>query len=271
MRASDLARRTLGAAALALSVGGCGDPLLPREAPELRSMTLFLILDPDKPNQPLLVKPAETVGTLPGLTGEIRVDGRVAASVPPLAGEPDLGAYVPCQARYGPISVAQPRCLDFALRPEFGRTYQVAISANGHPAASASATVPGDFRITSARASGAPPGTGGLQVRWSASPGAFRYVVAVRPATAPRCVQIRDCDQGWSMATRDTSLDATVPAEALAGGEGPWYVDVYAMDQALYEYLTTGTTGNLFPVGAVQNVAGGYGAVGAWVVRSQKL
>jgi hypothetical protein len=48
-------------------------------------------------------------------------------------------------------------------------------------------------------------------------------------------------------------------------------VDVYALDRALFEYLTTGASGDLFPVPPVQNIVGGHGAMGAWVRRTRRL
>jgi hypothetical protein len=261
-------RRLIPAGFIALAA--CDDPTMTRPPPGLSAMTLFLILDPDAEVQPLLVKPAETVGGLGGLAGEIRRGGTVVASVPRTTGAPENEFY-PCAARYGALQVAPPRCLSFAHRPEYGATYTVSASADAYPLASGSTTVPGNFTITSATASGTPPGTGGLRATWTRSMGVYRYIVTVRPASAPECVTALSCEQGWFVATQDTVIDAAVPAEALSGGGAPFHLDVYAVDEALYQYLTTGTSGNLFPVGAVQNVRGGYGAVGSWVRRSQQL
>ncbi len=80
--------------------------------------------------------------------------------------------------------------------------------------------------------------------------------------------------QGWFAVTRDTVLETAVAgkgAEGSANGGGPWYVDVYAVSRSLHDYLTTGSTSELLPVPPVQNVKGGYGAVGAWVMRSYTL
>lgn len=253
-----------------IASGACDDPTATRTPPGLGSMTLFLILDPDAGVQPLLIKPAETRGDLHGLAGEVSVGGATVAAIPRIDGVPH-GEWYPCAARYGAIVGGPPRCLTFSLRPQHGVTYRVSASADGYPTASGTTTVPGDFRITHAEARGELPGTGGLQASWTASAGTYRYVVAVRPASLPRCVEIASCEQGWFVATQDTTIQATVPGEALAGGGGPWHLDVYAVDRPLFLYLTTGTSGNLFPVGAVQNVQRGFGAVGSWVHRSRDL
>lgn len=257
------------AALVALVVAGCDDPTLPRTPPDLAAMTLFLILDPDASTQPLLIKPAGLAAALEGLSGEVRRGDSLVAAVPRWLGT-EANAHLPCIQRYGPIRIA-PYCLDFEFRPEHGATYRVRASASTAPSAQASTTVPGPFQITEAAAQGDVPGTEGLRVRWTPSTGAYRYVVALRPSTPPSCVEIASCEQGWFIATQDTAIDERVPPGALAGSTGPWFVDVIAMDEALYQYLTTGTSGNLFPVGAVQNVNGGYGAVGSWVRRSRAL
>ncbi|HEY0035512.1 MAG TPA: DUF4249 family protein, partial [Longimicrobium sp.] len=165
----------------------------------------------------------------------------------------------------------EPRCLDFRFTPRPGASYRVSVSADGFAAASGTVLVPGDFVVKAVEVRGALPGTEGLEAAWSASAGAYRYVVTVRPTTAPECVRIRSCDKRWFAVTSDTTLSTTVPADELSGGEGPWSVDVYALDRALYEYLTTGASGDLFPVAPVQNVQGGHGAVGAWLRRSRPL
>lgn len=256
--------------ALASLLAGCDDPTLARQPPALDELRVFLILDPDAASQPLLVQPTTPGQLLEDLRGEVsRNDAAVAAAV----GQNDDGnEFLPCAARYGSLdSEAFPRCLAFQFAPEPEAVYRVRVEAAGRPPASATVSVPGDFELREVSADGDPPGTTGLEVRWTPSAGAYRYLVALRAETEPRCVRIQDCDQGWFAVTQDTALRASVPAEELAGGGGPWFVDVYAMDRAVYEYLTTGTSGDVFPVPPVQNVNGGYGAMGAWVVRSARI
>jgi hypothetical protein len=275
MFASDVSRRATrcGAAglfaALVLLAAACGQPTaIPPTATD--ALRLFLVLDPDTTSQPLLVQRMTAGETLQGLRGSIRQGAAVVAAA---AGQEDWrNEFSPCRARYGTLPAnAFPRCLDFALRPLPGATYHVEVAAEGHRPATATITVPGDFTLREVRASGNPPGATALDVRWSPSEHAYRYLVALRPQTLPRCVEINDCDQGWYAVTADTVLMATVPAEAVQGAGGPWWVDVYAVERALYEYLTTGATGDLFPVPPLQNVEGGYGAIGAWVRRSAPL
>jgi hypothetical protein len=65
-----------------------------------------------------------------------------------------------------------------------------------------------------------------------------------------------------------------VAAEDSAFGSsysGPYYVDVYAMDRHAYEDVMTGSGSEFLPVPPSENVVGGFGAVGAWVIRSTPL
>jgi hypothetical protein len=256
-----------GLTAISLLLGGCDDPTLPRRPPDSTALRVFLIIDPDRATHPLLVQPSGAGGVLDQLEGKVFVGNQLVASA---TGQADWNnEFIPCADRYGSLDgTAFPRCLDFQFAPQPGTTYRVVVGAENHLTASASVRIPNDFEVTSVIAQGDPPGTQTLKVQWTRSEGAHRYVVAVRQETAPRCVRISDCDQGWFVVTEDTIIDTIVPEEEVGGGEGSWFVDVYAMDKAVYEYLMTGTTGDLFPVPPVQNVEDGYGAVGAWVRRS---
>lgn len=229
-------------------------------------MVVLLLLDPDFSTQPLLAYAVNGVGPIPGARGEVYRGGELVAA------EAASTFFWSCADRYGSLGGAGvPACIDFDLTPEFGATYEVRASGEGFPSISATVSVPGDFRVREVTARGTPPGTEELQVRWTPSSGAYRYVVALRPQMEPRCIAMNNCRQGWYAVTSDTVLREKVPAAELEGAEGPWSVDVYAMNQAAYEYLTTGTAGNLFPVPPVQNVNGGYGAAGAWVRRSKDI
>jgi len=250
-------------AALLLATG-CDDPTHARTPPRVNALSIFLVLDPDSLVQPLLAYPTNSADVIQGLSGTVHSGGALVASGS-MAALPSA-----CTERYWTSgSAGLPRCVPFQFSPRPGATYRVSVSGEGYPAAAATATVPGEFQVREVVARGTPPGTEELRVSWTPSKGAYRYVVALRPQTAPRCVRIRACTQGWYAATTDTVLQTRVPASELQGGEGAWFVDVYAMDRAVYEYLTTGSSGNLFPVPPVQNVEGGYGAVGAWVRRSR--
>lgn len=259
-----------------LLLAACDAPTALRKAPEADELTLFMILSPDSSSQPVLVAPVTTEGVIDRLAGDIyRGDDRVASAVG--LAEWDSNELHPCIRRYGTMVGigGQPRCLAFDFIPQFGATYQLVFSAKNRPTVTATARVPGDFELLETSAQGDPPGTEGLEVRWTSSEGAHRYLVGLRAETppwdcGPACTAAPD-RQGWFMVTTDTVLNTVVSgtgAEEIENGKGPWYVDVYAVDQALYEYLATGTSGDLFPVPPVQNVDGGYGAVGAWVRRS---
>jgi hypothetical protein len=259
---------------LLLLAGACGDPGAVLEVPPIRSMTMFVVLDPDRATQPTLIKPASPDGILRQLGGTVHAGGSPAAALAP-TDDPEGNSFHPCAARYGGLTgVSYPRCLDFALRPQFGATYRVTAQADGYPAAWGEATVPGDFRLVSVHAPGGSPGTDGLEVTWTRSAGAYRYVVALRSEGFVKCLhRSRDCAEEYRagdfmLVTTDTSVSTVVPEEAVARGKGGWVLDVYAMERNVFEYLTTGTGAEPFPVPPVQNVSGGYGSVGAWVRRS---
>ncbi|CAA9342926.1 MAG: hypothetical protein AVDCRST_MAG68-3091 [uncultured Gemmatimonadetes bacterium] len=258
-------------------LAACDNPSAVREPPPIRSMTFFMILDPDAATQPLLVRPASAYGRLEQLAGRVERGSQVVAALAPA--EDESHDFYACSGRYGGLNgYAYPRCLDFDFRPEFGATYTVRGTARGYPSASATTTVPGDFRIVSVRATGTPPGTQGLQATWTRSAGAFRYVVALRSQGLVKCLyRSTECavdyePHDWLLVTTDTTFSTIVPAEGVGRGQpGEWLLDVYAMERSVFEYLTTGSVAQPYPIPPVQNVRGGYGAVGAWVRRSENL
>jgi hypothetical protein len=254
----------LGACVLAT----CSDPTDPREIPVTQSMRLLLILDPDRATQPILVQHVSH-GRLPELRGTLS-DGTQQWDTLSADDSPNSEEWYPCSERYGGI-VDFPRCLVFGVAARFGGTYEVSVSALGVPTATATATVPGNFRIVSFSSEGRPPSTTRLRLTWTSSAGSHRYVVAIRGEKTFNCFPDSVCDDRWSLATRDTTLDETVGGEFFANTTGPYFVDVYAMDRSIFEYLTTGSRGEFFPVPPAQNVRDGYGAVGAWVRRSAVL
>lgn len=152
------------------------------------------------------------------------------------------------------------------------------VRAEGYASASATVRIPNGFNIIRAEAHGEPPGREGLEAAWSASEGSYRYLVGLRAEVPPWCALtegdlcgVAPDRQGWFTMLPDTVLDTTVSTEELEGGEGPWYFEVYATDEPLHGFLTTGHAGDLFPVPPKQNVEGGYGAVGSWVRRSVEI
>lgn len=263
-------RRAALAALLCLAGGACDDPLAARQAPGLPGMTLFLVVDPDSATQPLLVKSVDEGTALRGLRVEVRSGGELVP-VTVVPEEFEGFELLPCIARYGTVVGGTPRCLNLSFPVRHGATYELRVFADEQPTAAAAFTVPQAFSITRAEARGAPPGTEGLEVAWTPSPGAYRYLVAVRPTTAAECVHTGGCQREWFAATTETSVSTAVPAGELQGSEGPWFIDVYAVDEAIYRYLTSGVADDLFPVPPVQNVEGGLGAAGVWVRRSRQI
>jgi hypothetical protein len=268
----DAARSSRAAAVavllLAGAFAGCSDPVTPRDIPVIWSMRLLFVLDPDEIQQPILVQHVSH-----GSLGEVRgtlSDGVQEWAATSTNESENSEEWIPCNERYGTL-VNFPRCLQFAVTPRFGATYQISISAAGVPTATATATVPEDFRIVSFSSEGRPPATTRLRLTWTSSAGSHRYVVAIRGEKTYNCWPDSVCDDRWSLATQDTTLDETVDAKFFANTGGPFFVDVYAMNRSIFEYLTTGARGEFFPVPPAQNVNDGYGAVGAWVRRSAAL
>jgi hypothetical protein len=264
-------RRVAAAALLCLAFAACGDPLATRQAPALPGMTLFLVVDPDSATHPLLLKAADEGSGLRNLRVELRSGGSLVP-VTVIPAENEGFELQPCIQRYGTIVGGNaPQCLNLSFAVQHGATYELRVFADEQPTASATFTVPGAFSITRAEARGTPPGSAGLDVAWTPSPGAYRYVVAVRPQTAAECVYTGGCQRDWFATTTEPSLGTVVPAGELDGAKGPFFVDVYAVDEAIYHYLTSGVADDLFPVPPVQNVRGGLGAAGAWVRRTRQV
>lgn len=269
----------LAFSALAFLYAGCGDVGIVRPEGSER-MILFMAMDPDEPYQALLVWAATPGDTLPGLEAEVRGGGgellATARSPEPWTND----SLRPCQRRYGGLAgPTRHHCLPLTFDADPGAVYHIAVRAEGYAPASATVPIPGGFDIIGAQADGEPPGREGLQAAWSASEGAFRYMVGLRADVPPWCALNETGDlcgvapdrQGWLTILADTVLDTTVDTEELEGGEGPWYFEVYATDEPLHGFLTTGHAGDLFPVPPKQNVEGGYGAVGSWVRRSVEI
>lgn len=259
----------LGLAALACE--GAPRPLEP--FPADGSMSLLVILDPDSASQPVLIESIEPHRGWQDLRVDLFLDGVVAASST-LATQVTPEELYPCILFYANEFGFDPRCPTLDVAPPHGARYRLVVSAAGRPTASAEGTVPGDFEIRSASARGEPPGTEGLEASWTRSEGAWRYAVGLRPDSIRGCenrYRTRACMRLWFAATADTAIRTTVPREVVEGGYGAWHVEVFAMERSLYQHLTTGTAGAYFSVPPVQNVEGGYGAVGAWVWRSVKI
>lgn len=231
------------------------------------------LLDPAEEVQPILIESVSPGLEWEQLSVELHLDGDVAASL--IVDDTwESDELYPCVFRYASKMTNSPRCPVLEATPKYGMSYRLIISAAGRPTASAEGVVPGDFEIVSALARGDPPGTEWLEVHWTRSEGAWRYIVGIRPDTIRGCSRtdlIRECARTWYAATQDTVLRTRVPSSALEGAIGPFFLEIFAIERGLYEHLTTGAAGDYFSVPPVQNVQGGYGAVGAWVMRSVGL
>ncbi len=244
-------------AALA-AVLGCGAPAAPN-IPDLGdgSLQLFGVLIADSSLQVVYVSQTDghPIEHLEGSLDEITATGDV-----PLATARAVGRGT----EFGLL-------FDALIRP--GRSYRVTVRSPGRPAAIASTTVPGDFSIDSLTASGNPPGTEGLAASWSASANAFRYIVNVRAepdcvTNAPLC---EDIGVPWAGVTSVARIDTVMPGSvAPPDRTRAIEVAVYAVNRELYDYFTTGV-GGTFTVQPKQNVAGGYGVIGAWVRRERSV
>jgi hypothetical protein len=267
-------RRLLPLAA-ALLLAACDDPGQVLSPPTVRGLSLYMILDPDQPAQPLVIKALQAGEAVTGARIDVRQNDAPLASAL-LEGTGEQDNLYPCLDRYSSTahSGGLVRCVDFAFSARHGATYEVSVAAQGRPTAKASVSVPGAFEIRSVNAQGSPPGTAGLQATWTRSEGVYRYVVAMRSDSLIQCRIDPSCPEGnwdpqaWWVATTDTTIQVTVPVDRIRGGTAGWRMDVYAMERNIFDFLSTGTIAEPFPVPPRQNVQGGYGAVGAWVRRS---
>lgn len=254
--------------ALVAVFAGCMDPAGWRSAPRDRdqSLVLFAVLDPEE--EAAMRPGGQDIGVTTSFvpdTGEAMptFDGVSAVLSSPNTASVEGQTDGYC---YGSNLAGAFTCLRFHTSVHAGQTYTVVVSANEHPTATATTTIPGDFQILDHETHGWPPGTNGLRVTWTASTGAYRYLVALRSDSTPTCHP--DCWNGWSVITDSTSFAGTVRASMLSDGIGPWHLDVYALDRHLYEYLSSGAAGHLFSVAHVSNVENGHGVVGSWVRRT---
>lgn len=268
-------------AALGLMIGAvaCEDPTSIRPPPVRdQDLVLFMVIDPDSTAQQIIVEAVDPNGWWEGFVRAEVFDEKgalLAAQTQdrvPFHSDRDqaplwMDLISPCIRRYGGDAFSGPAtCFTLAFQPEPGKEYRLRVSAEGRPPVEARAIVPGPFELTYVNALGFPPGTSGLEVRWTPSAGAYRYIVALRSREVT-CYSVHGCHDGWFVVTDSTELSTRVPAAKLREGHGPWHISVYAVDKALYEYLTTGSGGNYFSVPPISNVEGGYGVVGSWRER----
>lgn len=221
-----------------------------------------MVLDPGMESQVLLVEAVAPGGTLEGLNASL-VELRGQDTVLVTSGV-TIEGLGPCTDRYGQLAGWDFRCLEFDLAVEPGASYAVRVDVPDRPPATAAAVVPSPVEILEAEVTGDPPGTDGLTAVWSESAMASGYFVSVRPDSEPDCARMSTCPDGWFVATPATRIETVIPPDRLPDHNGSWILEVYAVDRSLFDHLTTGAGGTLFPVQPVQNVQGGFGAVGAW-------
>jgi hypothetical protein len=257
----------------------CDDPTEPRPAPDDDRLVVFALLDPDYFNSPVLVQQSQ--GALADLSGALRTGGVTVAEttvVTPVASNDLLDEQVRCLNRYFPpdvfTSTWTARCVTLQALPQFGTTYEVAISAPGRQTARGTTTVPGDFEIVSHELRHESSGDMHVSATWRRSASVYRYIVTVMATQTGQPVECEfdsDCNERWFHVTEDTSVSTLVPARFFRNADttvNPRVLAVHAVSREMYGYMMTGVTSNLFPVPPAQNVVGGMGAVGAWVRRA---
>lgn len=272
-RSSRPPRRAPTWAALALLLAACGDPaarIFDLEAE--RGMWLLMVLDTDSTHQELFVTPTMPLDTIRGPVAEVYRDGTLIASGPPPPDTTFSRSWY-CSRRYRIVTlpVRDTHCFVFDFTPEPDVEYEVVVRADDRPTARATTLVPGPFAVDSARVEGSPPGTDLVEAWWTESQAAHMYLATLRADVHLGCL-LNNCEQelggglnyGWFEATSETHVATAAPYEVVYGAEGSWYVEVYAVDEALYRFVTSGSSDQHFPVPPAQNVQGGFGFVGSW-------
>jgi hypothetical protein len=244
----------------------CDDPMAIRPAPAETRLNAYLVLFPDSATQYAMVYPANARdGFLTNVSATIS-DGTTT-----LTGSVQTGAgYDACITHAGGL-IGGGTCLTFDLVPQFGRTYQFQAGAPGRSSLAGSISIPADFQLVSTATTGAPHSSSTINLTWTRSAGAYRYVVALRQNHQTFCAPDSSCRPRWYAVTTDTTLTGTILPEHFIGGDGPWFVDVYSMNRDTFGYLMTGAGTELFSVPSVGNLQGGFGAVVAYVRRSREI
>ncbi len=248
---------------IATTVAASCDVVHPEPRPGLGGqLVLFAILNPDSTRQAVAVASTDQVD--PALSGvTVRMHKRApdsagsdwafvaeATDTFPRAQELFENNY-PCFSDKA-ISHWQ-YCLALPVVVEPGATYKIEATADGHPTASGTTRVVGNFEIDRTELSG-----NVLSASWTPSLAAHRYLMGVVYWDTNWC-----CSPGWSADLPGTSFNAAIPREAIdSAGPVPTLV-VSAVDRHYHAYLTTGHAGQLFKVPPVQNVEGGFGMVGS--------
>ena len=255
----------------------CDDPTAFRNPPNEDRMTMLVVLDPAFDTQAVWITPFDR-DSIRGLSVEVWIgDALVSTGTSDPRDEGDAGELDLCRVRHnrylwGPHRWQTPKyCYVFPLRPAAEATYEVVLRADGRPTVRGRTTVPAGFAVHDVSARGDPPGTAGLDLAWGPSAGAHRYAVMLRSLNGDvdHNVSFDYPYHGWYRATADTAISWVVPGDSIDPKlTAPWVLDVYALDRALYEHITSGSQDDLFPVPPASNVEGGFGVVGSWVRRS---
>ncbi|NOT06780.1 MAG: DUF4249 family protein [Gemmatimonadales bacterium] len=254
-------RRRLCWLLLALGCGAPTDIEVAISGPRL--LHVFGALDPAYGSQRILIEATEVGGVI----GEVQ--GELFEIVPGLGEVPIATAQVAyddlCGVETQRSNLNDSRCLYFGVEIRAGATYRIQIAAAGRRSISATTTVPIPFAIREVAAAERPDGSVDITARWSRSIQSYGYLVSIGPVSGARvCVDL-GCPFPWVRFVRDTTLTDLIPVTVIGEYQSPIRVAVMALDRALYDYLTTGSGGGLFPIPPVQNVIGGQGVLGAWV------
>lgn len=255
----------------AVLAGGCHDPTATRLAPREKQLLIMLDLDPELDVQPLFATTFD-LRAPEDLVAELwSNDSLVSTAVPE-------GLYE-CRLRFNGIQTGitgqHNYCRVFYYRPSYGSTYKLVVHSSGRPTATAETTVPGDFQVVGGTIEGDPPGTEKLDVTWTRSEPSYRYVVFVRDRSyGPLGIysvhqnSLPGLSPGWTLTTTDTTVSTRRPRDQVWDGmDGDWVVAVYAVDRALYDFMTSGGTDGLFPVPPISNMVNAHGVFGSWVRR----
>jgi len=253
---------------LAAFAVGCDDPTAERLAPREGRLLVMLDLDPAADTQPMWITTFD-LNPPDDVVAELWSDDTLVSTAIP-------EALYPCRLRYNGISTGITGqggpCFAFPFRPTHGKTYELVVHSRNRPTLTARTTVPGDFDVVSGVVEGDPPGTEILEVTWTHSEPSHRYIVFVMDRSwglsgLSSSHQSRPLSwAGWTLATTDTAVSTYRPMdEVWDGKDGDWVVAVYAVDRALFDFITSGSSEGLFPVAPASNIVNGYGFVGSWV------
>ena len=251
------------------AVAGCGGGGLV-DLPELLDdrIILFAPLNPDSTRHKVLAAPVYERTRLEGTVVTIHQGHETEAgtywSLVAVTRERVTDGW--CGGLYVIDDDQDEQCLVLSADLEPGGTYRVEVSAEKHAPAWGVTRAVGDFSVDTARLSDR-QGAHELSASWTRSVAAHRHLVSLRRYQNPD--QVRR-PEGWYVEVDGTTVTTVVPESAVEKAVKPLILDVVALDEHLYSYITTGNDGE-FPVMPVQNVEGGFGYVGSLRFRSRPV